>query len=328
MARTPPPRRRRTDAPLTVIDEIYGALVQSAAPSRRGLVEAGYAPDVIADALELLHWRELIDVGDEDSITVFPPDVALISHAADLERRARRARAEVDAAQTAFALARTTVLDIDTTTLTRPLYGLHEITATAVSIEQRITESMDAVVAGGPRLELVVSGVHAAIPDDRATPITRRAIIATGALGDADADADLSSRQELGYDIRTASNLPFNLLIADRTTAIIDTTNRDPQGAGSVLVHDPVIVRMLCAWFDLAHRGATPLAARANASGLSARDSRIFTLMAAGLTDAAIARRLGVSTRTVERRTSWLLEHIDATTRFQAGVKAARAGLI
>lgn len=321
------PSRRRTDAPLSAIDEIYGALVQTTSPTRRALLDAGYATDLVDDALELLHWRELIEVSGDGRITVFPPDVALVSHAADLERRARRARSEVDAAQTAFALARASVLDIDTTSLTRPLLGLPEITATVVSIEQRITTSMDAVVAGGPRLERIVSGVHAPVADDAGPPITRRAIVTSDALGDAAAGADLS-RQELGYDIRTASNLPYNLLIADRTTAVIDTTNRDPRGAGSMLVHDPVLVEWLCAWFDTAHRHATPLASSHDAAGLDERDTRIFTLMAAGLTDAAIARRLGVSTRTVERRTSRLMVHVDATTRFQAGVKAARGGLI
>jgi DNA-binding NarL/FixJ family response regulator len=87
-------------------------------------------------------------------------------------------------------------------------------------------------------------------------------------------------------------------------------------------------VEWLRAWFDAAHRAATPLAASHDASGLDERDTRIFTLMAAGLTDAAIGRRLGVSTRTVERRTRRLMDHVDATTRFQAGVKAVRDGLI
>lgn len=59
---------------------------------------------------------------------------------------------------------------------------------------------------------------------------------------------------------------------------------------------------------------------------LSDRDRTIITLMAAGLTDEAIARRLRLSRRTVVRRITALLDRLGATTRFQAGVQAANRG--
>ena len=46
----------------------------------------------------------------------------------------------------------------------------------------------------------------------------------------------------------------------------------------------------------------------------------------AGLKDEAAARQLGVSLRTVHRRTSVLMAELDARTRFQAGLLAARRG--
>ncbi|MFF5212658.1 hypothetical protein [Streptosporangium sp. NPDC000396] len=48
--------------------------------------------------------------------------------------------------------------------------------------------------------------------------------------------------------------------------------------------------------------------------------------MASGATDEAIARRLGLGRRTVVRRVSALQRTLGATTRFQAGVQAARRG--
>jgi DNA-binding NarL/FixJ family response regulator len=56
---------------------------------------------------------------------------------------------------------------------------------------------------------------------------------------------------------------------------------------------------------------------------LSEQDRKIITLMAAGVTDDAIARRLRLSRRTVSRRIATLLDRLGATTRFQAGVQAA-----
>lgn len=56
------------------------------------------------------------------------------------------------------------------------------------------------------------------------------------------------------------------------------------------------------------------------------RDRRILALMAGGATDDAIARHLGLGRRTVARRVSAILDRLGATTRFQAGVQAARCG--
>jgi DNA-binding NarL/FixJ family response regulator len=61
---------------------------------------------------------------------------------------------------------------------------------------------------------------------------------------------------------------------------------------------------------------------------VSERDRTIITLMAAGATDEAIARRLDLSRRTVVRRIAALLDRLGATTRFQAGVQAAKRGLL
>ncbi|MFD1936887.1 hypothetical protein ACFSKW_35995 [Nonomuraea mangrovi] len=49
-------------------------------------------------------------------------------------------------------------------------------------------------------------------------------------------------------------------------------------------------------------------------------------MLAAGLKDEAVVRRLGVSLRTVHRRVSELTDRLGARTRFQAGLLAARRG--
>ena len=59
---------------------------------------------------------------------------------------------------------------------------------------------------------------------------------------------------------------------------------------------------------------------------LSTRDQQLLALLAAGLTDQAIARKLGVALRTVERRVRRLMDGLGARTRFQAGLQAAARG--
>lgn len=49
-------------------------------------------------------------------------------------------------------------------------------------------------------------------------------------------------------------------------------------------------------------------------------------LLGAGMTDEAIARKCGVSVRTLRRRVRVLQDRLGSTGRFQAGVRAAHRG--
>lgn len=52
-------------------------------------------------------------------------------------------------------------------------------------------------------------------------------------------------------------------------------------------------------------------------------DIQILRLLAAGATDESIARHLGISGRTVQRRVRALMDDLGVQTRFQAGVQSA-----
>jgi DNA-binding NarL/FixJ family response regulator len=77
--------------------------------------------------------------------------------------------------------------------------------------------------------------------------------------------------------------------------------------------------------FDVLWSLAAPISVNPS-EPLDERDRAILTLMGLGATDDTIARRLGMSRRTVVRRTASLLERLGASTRFQAGVQAIRRG--
>ena len=49
----------------------------------------------------------------------------------------------------------------------------------------------------------------------------------------------------------------------------------------------------------------------------------LLQLLARGLSDQAIGRRLGLSRRTVQRRVRSLMDHYSVQTRFQLGMRAA-----
>jgi len=52
----------------------------------------------------------------------------------------------------------------------------------------------------------------------------------------------------------------------------------------------------------------------------------MLTLIGAGLKDEVIARQLGMSARTLRRRSQDLMAELGAANRFQAGAEAARRG--
>ncbi|SDZ09962.1 regulatory protein, luxR family [Saccharopolyspora shandongensis] len=96
---------------------------------------------------------------------------------------------------------------------------------------------------------------------------------------------------------------------------------------GSLVVHASGLLNALSGLFETLWTLAMPVSAETEQDQLSDRDRSIM-LMAAGATDEAIARRLHLSRRTVVRRIAALLDQLGATTRFQAGVQAAKRGLL
>jgi DNA-binding NarL/FixJ family response regulator len=88
------------------------------------------------------------------------------------------------------------------------------------------------------------------------------------------------------------------------------------------------MVRALAALADLFWDLGSPLSRTSSARTAESRDQTILALLATGAPDATIARQTGVSQRTVERRVRALMDQLGAGTRFQAGVQAARRGLI
>ena len=132
---------------------------------------------------------------------------------------------------------------------------------------------------------------------------------------------------ERGAQIRTAVTLPVRMIIMDRKRAVlpIDT---DDASKGAVIVNGPGIVAALCALFDGVWESATPLGVQAPRMphGASADEREILQLLANGLTDEAIAKRLGVSPRTARRIAADLMKRLRARSRFQAGVHAVQDG--
>lgn len=208
------------------------------------------------------------------------------------------------------------------------LVGVDAIQAKLDLLATELTSECLSVMPGGAQSE---ASLQASRPLDQAA-IMRGVDVQTLYQDSARNDSATYSYAQwlvsLGGQVRTAPTLPPRMIIFDRTTALlpIDPTN---SRAGALYTSEPAIVASLTAVYEHAWAIAVPLGSRTTedlVTGLSALDRRLLTLLATGLTDDAAGKRLGVSARTVRRQMSALMERLNATSRFEAGIKAAQRG--
>lgn len=131
-----------------------------------------------------------------------------------------------------------------------------------------------------------------------------------------------------GSQARMTPDLPPVLVISDRQAALIPIDPARPAN-GALGIREPAIVNALIAMFGNAWGSAAPLDATNPANGthaVSGDEKALLRLLLAGLTDEAAARRLGISVRTARRQVAVLMEKLGASSRFQAGHRAAQRG--
>lgn len=134
---------------------------------------------------------------------------------------------------------------------------------------------------------------------------------------------------ELGAQIRTTDALPSWMIIIDRAAALVPV-RADQPADGALLLTSEGPLAALCALFDLVWATAQPLSesAQHNRHGLSVQQATVARLLAEGLTDDAIGRRLGISPRSARRAAGDLMARLGARSRFQAGALAVHRGWI
>jgi DNA-binding CsgD family transcriptional regulator/sugar-specific transcriptional regulator TrmB len=135
---------------------------------------------------------------------------------------------------------------------------------------------------------------------------------------------------KLGGEVRATPTLPMRLLIVDQEIAVMPL-NPEVQSAGAVIHRSPGVVAVAIALFDSYWSRATELFApgdRDNKTPLTPHEAEVLRLLAGGAKDEQVARLLGISLRTARRITANLSDRLDATSRFELGVAAAKRGWV
>ncbi|MCV7595636.1 LuxR family transcriptional regulator [Micrococcus luteus] len=136
---------------------------------------------------------------------------------------------------------------------------------------------------------------------------------------------------------RILPRLPFKLLIADDDAALVGLAGAAGQGE-ALVVRGSLLVDAFVRLFELQWELALPIAdvARGGDDGADGRggdvltevERRLVAMLSSGMTDEAMARAIGLSHRTVQRRLADLARRVGAEGRFQLGVQAARRGWV
>jgi DNA-binding NarL/FixJ family response regulator len=158
--------------------------------------------------------------------------------------------------------------------------------------------------------------------------VTIRAIYTTDALADGDRFARVTALAARGERARVLPSLPLKLRIFDRQTALVPLAIDVGVMHTVAVVQRSALLEALVSLFELHWERATAIGSSTPAENtrLTADDQQLISMLAAGMSDVAIARQFGVSARTARRRTHRLLERLHASTLFQAGAAAVRGG--
>jgi hypothetical protein len=157
---------------------------------------------------------------------------------------------------------------------------------------------------------------------------------------------DILPSSAAGEQARARPELPIKMLISDDQFALIPAAVTSRSIDTTFVIHRSPILDALIALFEAEWARATPIpgtppaagpaGAAAGAAGTplagrhaGAPDSEtaaLLAMLAAGMTDASIARSLSWSMRTTQRRMRQLMTDLGVTSRFQAGVAACEKG--
>jgi DNA-binding CsgD family transcriptional regulator/sugar-specific transcriptional regulator TrmB len=282
----------------------------------------------VRECLDALADRALVRVSQQHPGLILPitPQAALArlvhQQEQELAEQQRRIAAQRDA-----ITARLQAAD-EATEHIEYVIGADDIHARFERIALATTTSVDTLM---PVTGLPEHMLRDAWPLDEG--LLRRGVLMRGLYleairNDAPLAAYARDLQAGGAQIRTSPTLPQRLFIADRRIAVVPLDPRT-RGVGAAVVSAAGVIASLLELFEAVWRSAAPLDVGNPvdaATGLSDTERTLLTLLAEGATDEAVAKKLSVSVRTVRRIMADLMQRLDAGSRFEAGMKAAKRG--
>jgi DNA-binding CsgD family transcriptional regulator len=129
-----------------------------------------------------------------------------------------------------------------------------------------------------------------------------------------------------GEEIRVIPYLPLKMVLIDRRLALIPL-NLQKIDSLSLLIRSSTLLNTFHDLFEILWKQAVPISFTSAGTlehsdsnpRLSEEEKDLISLLAAGLNDKNIAHELGISTRTLQRNITKLVQALNVRTRFQLG---------
>jgi predicted transcriptional regulator len=289
----------------------------------------GATPERVERALDRLRHQGLVNrlAGTPLRYTVVEPDVAVGALVQARARELDRVRAAVADLSVLFHAARR---EHGRGGAVELVTGPEALGQWFVRLQQHARHELLAL----DRPPYALAAANPIEPMSLARGVAWRGIYAPEALEVPGALAEVRGHVARGEQARVLPGLALKLAVADRRIALLPLS-LDMDNLHSAVVHESTLLDGLLDLFEAYWARAIPLDATAaepapdgTGPALPAEDRELLLLLVTGLKDDAIARQLGLSTRTLRRRMQRLLDALGVTNRFQAGVQAARRGWI
>lgn len=205
--------------------------------------------------------------------------------------------------------------------------GIDGIRAVIDDLARTCVTSLDAMVPGGGQSEQALNAAKSLDLAILARGVAIRTLFqhtAQNHRATVDYTKDIVAA---GAQVRTTSILPSRLLIYDSNTAVLPL---DPErtSAGVVIVRDSAILGLLNLLFMQYWERAVEFGhhSRHETPGPTDLELTVLRLLAAGKKDEIIARQIGMSPRSTSRVIAGIMKRLNASSRFQAGIRAAMNG--
>jgi predicted transcriptional regulator len=308
-------------------EDAYRMLLAHADLAPPALAEGLGIPIAEADRLLIaLTNRGLAKMVADDSFTAAPPESSIVALLGERLDGLRRGYAAVDEMERVYRASRAGYGGVPNS---ETITGLRAIASQLTQLNAQARQEVRMFMR-----HPIITTDGGNISDSPADESIRyRTLYEKALLDDADVLELIRRSAKRGVQIRFAGALPVKLLVVDDRVALIMGPGTQPV---ALRTEHPALVACAVSLFEQIWSTAVPAPINGDVaigphavSGPSDPDDRLLlSLLLAGLTDQAIAARLGVGLRTVQRRVRDLMDAASVDTRIQLGWQASRKGWV
>jgi DNA-binding CsgD family transcriptional regulator/DNA-binding transcriptional ArsR family regulator len=315
-------------------EAVYRALVVSPHKGTEEIAAAaGLTPEDVMLALRSLAQRELVSEDAEGQWVPVPPEQALELLIAREEEALAARRASLERTRAVIPDIVADYVDVRRAYVSDRVELLTDPTLVRSRLFQLTSQARVSAWSISPGGALSPEAVAASLPLDRELAergVECRMVVGSESLGVEHWDAYLREIADLGHQVRSSASAFYRAIVIDGEYAVVPATGETRPGA--YVLRGEALAAPVVALFEEVWSRSVPVTAQlpTDTSGpfTQARLRQVAHLMSLGLKDETVARRLGVSVRTVRRLIQATLAELGADGRFQAGVQAVQRGWV